>query len=249
MNSQKSWSQNGVYDILELIDGNVMAGTEFYGFDINECINRSIKFQNETLLHQYIVTTATNYYSYEFKKNYDLYEDNEFLDIWYERFEEFNVSIPRYKSRENYNPKKWFDRHRSKFEELFGNMSDEIFYILFNNRRFLLQFNDIVSNTVNSVHDLIPKEHLTVKGTIKRVNIPIWVKNAVFHRDKGRCVFCHTDLTNMVNTLTAKNYDHIVPLDLLGVNDPCNIQLACERCNKSKSNSEPSTNSNYYAWW
>src|SRR5690606_11520791 len=94
-----------------------------------------------------------------------------------------------------------------------------------------------------------PKEYITRKGTIKRTNIPVWVKNAVFHRDKGRCVFCNTDLTNLVNTFTKNNYDHIVPLDLYGANDPCNIQLTCERCNKSKSHKESTTSDQYYSWW
>ncbi len=90
---------------------------------------------------------------------------------------------------------------------------------------------------------------MTSKGTIKRVNIPQWVKDAVFHRDKGRCVFCNTDLTRLVNTLTTNNFDHIVPLDLYGSNDPCNIQLSCEFCNKSKTNKAGATTTKYIPWW
>ncbi|MCH7612350.1 MAG: HNH endonuclease [Candidatus Marinimicrobia bacterium] len=140
-------------------------------------------------------------------------------------------------------------RHEKKFEFLFEHLSNEIFYILFNNRNFLLKFNEIVSESVSDLIDTYPSNLLNNKGRIKRTNIPVWVKNAVFHRDKGRCVFCNTDLTSLVNTLTAKNYDHIVPLDLFGANDPCNIQLSCEKCNKTKSNKDPETSNNYYSWW
>src|SRR5690606_13289109 len=115
------------------------------------------------------------------------------------------------------------------------------------NRPLLLQFNKLVTNTISSV--IIPQENLTSKGSIKRISIPQWVKSAVFHRDKGRCVFCTTDLTKLVNTLTNSNYDHIVPLDKLGANDPCNIQLACENCNKGKSNRVAATSVFYYPWW
>lgn len=52
----------------------------------------------------------------------------------------------------------------------------------------------------------IPRKYLTIKGTISRVPITSWVKKAVFHRDKGRFVFCNTDLTGLVNPLTNSNY-------------------------------------------
>ena len=117
----------------------------------------------------------------------------------------------------------------------------------FPNRNFLLRFNQIVAETVQAIE--YPKGTLTKKGNIKRQAIPKWAENAVYHRDKGLCVFCNTDLTNLVNTLTQKNFDHIVPLDLYGANDPCNLQLTCERCNKSKSNSEASAGTKYQPWW
>ena len=123
---------------------------------------------------------------------------------------------------------------------------------------FLIKFNLLVAKTVqqfiNKTYPFehyvdpdaqYPKDKLTNKGRIKRKSIPSWVKNAVFHRDKGRCVYCNTDLTGIVNCLTARNFDHIVPLDLFGTNDPCNIQLTCETCNKSKSNHFASTGFKY----
>lgn len=110
-----------------------------------------------------------------------------------------------------------------------------------------MRFNNLISKTVQEFD--YPSEYLNKKGRIKRANIPAWVKKAVFHRDKGRCVFCNTDLTGIINSLTNVNYDHIVPLDRFGINDPSNIQLCCERCNKSKTNKEAETTNKYFSWW
>lgn len=74
-------------------------------------------------------------------------------------------------------------------------------------------------------------------------------KRGCFYRDKGKCVFCLKDLTGLISTLTKSNYDHIVPLDLYGTNDPCNIQLTCETCNKKKNSKEGITSNLYTPWW
>jgi len=175
--------------------------------------------------------------------------EDEALVYFYEKFDHYEIKIPSYKRRKGYDAYKWFIRHQNKFILLFEKLTNEAFYILFGNRNFLLRFNEIVSESVYDLSSEYPKHMKTAKGTIKRSNIPIWVKKAVYHRDKGRCVFCNTDLTYLVNTITAINYDHIVPLDSNGANDPCNIQLSCEKCNKSKSNRQATTSDKYYSWW
>jgi hypothetical protein len=248
MSQLNNYNFDGIYGLIDLIEGNVNVGTGFWNYDQKFFIKSSSTFNKETLLHQYIVVMALNHYRRDFRKNPEWYEEDG-LDYWYHKFQEHNIRIPKYRARKGYSPYKWLLRHQEKFVELFENLANEAFYILFNNRNFLLNFNQIVSKSVYDLSSTYPKNQISPKGTIKRVNIPVWVKKAVFHRDKGRCVFCNTDLTNLINTLTIINYDHIVPLDLHGANDPCNIQLSCESCNKSKSNKEPSTSDNYYTWW
>jgi hypothetical protein len=54
-------------------------------------------------------------------------------------------------------------------------------------------------------------------------------KKIVFSRDGGSCQCC--GVTQMLE------YDHITPFSCGGKNDPSNIQLLCQRCNRSKSNS------------
>lgn len=115
-------------------------------------------------------------------------------------------------------------------------VASEMFFILFQNRVFVHDFNLRISNYSQET-----------KG---RVNMPLWVKRAVFYRDRGRCVFCNTDLTGEINISEEREiqYDHIIPLDERGINDVSNIQLTCKTCNCRKSNTS-STSSHYQQWY
>ena len=53
-------------------------------------------------------------------------------------------------------------------------------------------------------------------------------KKIVFARDRGICQCCGSSL--------SLEYDHIVPYSCGGSSDRSNIQLLCQRCNRSKSN-------------
>lgn len=108
--------------------------------------------------------------------------------------------------------------------EIIGDIAIEVEYILFQNRDFLLRFNEQVA--------VMFCEHPR-----KRVYVPEWVKRAVLFRDRGCCVFCKKDLTGLYSLLedNEKHFDHIVPLNEGGINDVCNMQLSCQDCNLSKS--------------
>lgn len=54
-------------------------------------------------------------------------------------------------------------------------------------------------------------------------------KKIVFARDGGRCQCCGSSLN--------LEYDHITPFSCGGKNNASNIQLLCQKCNRSKSNS------------
>ncbi len=252
-----------VYSLASLIDESVDQGEGFWNFNIDYFVNASTNFSKDTLLHQYIVTRTLNYYSRYFRKYVDAVSEED-PERWLSLFEAYNVMSPPFdlSDDEDGEPHKWFTENKDKFYELFNRMADEVFHVLFANRNFLIKFNLLVAKTVQQmINKSFPFEQyadpsaqfsedkLNSKERIKRRNIPSWVKNAVFHRDKGRCVYCNTDLTGVVNSLTAKNYDHMVPLDLFGTNDPCNIQLTCETCNKSKTNRFSSTGFKYQPWW
>lgn len=63
----------------------------------------------------------------------------------------------------------------------------------------------------------------------RREPIPKSVKMYVWQRDQGRCVEC--------GSKERLEYDHIIPVSKGGSNTDRNIQLLCERCNRSKGSS------------
>ena len=60
----------------------------------------------------------------------------------------------------------------------------------------------------------------------ERQSIPDDVKIFVWQRDEGRCVKCGSQ-ENL-------EYDHIIPVSKGGSNTARNIQILCEKCNRSK---------------
>ena len=58
-------------------------------------------------------------------------------------------------------------------------------------------------------------------------HVPETVRHAVWRRDQGRCVQCGSH--------ERLEFDHIIPFSKGGSNTERNIQLLCERCNRSKS--------------
>jgi HNH endonuclease len=65
----------------------------------------------------------------------------------------------------------------------------------------------------------VPKRHVR-KGLTQAV------KNQVWRRDEGRCVECGSQ--------ERLEFDHIIPVSKDGSNTARNVQLLCERCNRTK---------------
>lgn len=122
------------------------------------------------------------------------------------------------------------------FEDLVMQLSNEMFYILFQNRDFLHNFNSFLATYNNEVK--------------KRITIPQWVQRAVYFRDRGCCVFCGKDLSGFLHVIEEKeiHYDHMVPLAENGINDISNIQLSCNQCNHKKS-AKSKTSTVYQQWY
>lgn len=139
------------------------------------------------------------------------------------------------------------------YDALLEKAVGEVFFVLFQNRRLLLFFNNMMASQVESYElDQVPDEyrrHFASSGVLKRVGIPGWVKRAVFYRDRGLCAICHRDLSGVLNIFTAEHYDHIVPLARGGLNDVSNIQLLCEGCNLKKLHHEATTSDYYEVWY
>ncbi len=123
-----------------------------------------------------------------------------------------------------------------EYESCVTQLSNEMFYILFQNREFLYNFNGYLA-TYNQNQQC-------------RALIPEWAKRAVFFRDRGCCVFCGKDLSGTIHITENReiHYDHIIPLANDGMNDVSNLQLSCRECNlKKRDNSLTSTK--YQQWY
>jgi hypothetical protein len=125
------------------------------------------------------------------------------------------------------------------FGRLWEKMTDEVFHLLFGNRGFLLAFNLQLAKFRQERSDSLSP----------RCPIPQWLKRAVYFRENGKCALCKRDLSGLIAIDPKQNYDHIVPLKLLGANDPCNIQLLCKTCNLRKAASPARTSTDYAPWW
>lgn len=66
------------------------------------------------------------------------------------------------------------------------------------------------------------------RATKRSRHIPASVKREVWQRDEGRCVEC--------GSKERLEYDHIIPFSKGGSNTARNIQLLCEKCNRTKHN-------------
>ena len=140
-------------------------------------------------------------------------------------------------------------------ELLINKIADGVFYITFNDRALLREFNFMASGFVRDVakHDTLLDAQITKlfkrDGVLERVDIPEWAKRAVFFRDRGRCVMCDKDLSGTLSLYNEKNYDHIVPLAQGGINDVSNLQLLCKECNAKKQDKNSDTSTYYQNWF
>lgn len=159
---------------------------------------------------------------------------------------------------ENLDEDNLMDYHNELFlsghlEDLFGKIANEVFSLLFLNRRLLARFNSYVSMIVHNIDfDSVPTElriYLDKNCRVKRVAIPEWVKRAVFFRDRGMCASCNKDLSGIVLSQPNRHYDHIIALANGGINDVTNIQLLCSKCNLDKGKKSIAVSDIYEAWY
>jgi hypothetical protein len=228
-------------------------------WDTAPVLNCLARYQRITLLHYYIYAMIAVHMRRDYSKNSDLYETEDIMrlessltayNVDFVRYSEFDGSIPLEVSDLDDPFYRWFRTNEPAFEEMWERATEEVFFLLFANRRFLVIFNQSISTYLALGNVGIPSEFLTSRGRLRRQsNIPAWVKKAVYCRDHGRCVLCGRDLTNLLSTDRHTHYDHIVPLNLWGINDPCNLQLLCGHCNLEKSGSTVQSRYAYPPWW
>lgn len=139
------------------------------------------------------------------------------------------------------------------YETMLSRTANEVFFLLFQNRQLMLTFNNMMANKVaDATVESLPAQEARLfakDGVLKRVAVPKWVERAVYFRDRGRCVYCHSDISGLLSLAGAKHFDHMVPLVSGGLNDVTNIQLLCAACNLKKGGGTPRTSSKYEMWY
>ncbi|WP_100373402.1 HNH endonuclease [Bacillus sp. FJAT-45037] len=139
----------------------------------------------------------------------------------------------------------------------YNNELDELivhsaFQFIFQDRKFIhdfhLELSTFIEKEMETIKETYP-EYVTSKNRLKRQYFPEWLKSAVLHRDKGTCVICRCDLSNLIRSQNSIHIDHIIPLQLFGSNDASNMQLLCEKCNTTKGARSTDTSSVNVPFW
>lgn len=139
------------------------------------------------------------------------------------------------------------------FEEVVNRIGDEVFYVIFNNRSLMNDFNELGALNLDLYFDedsdFDTESFLTTKGTLKRARIPQWAKDEVFHREKGQCAICLKEISGRLSPNSKRHYDHMVPLAEGGLNDVSNLQLLCGNCNQTKGRRRIPPSVKYIKWY
>lgn len=260
----KQFHFNHVYELASIVDD--LAGHSSNLIEIpwdEKKVLEALALPSKTsVLHWFIFSSILVYFGRRFRKDNYFMEEPE-IRSWEATIERYGISIQPFDefysiSAHDFDAKtrlgeifyKWYDSKHDSFAELWEHLTDEVFYLLFGDRNFLLKFNLSLADYLESGEVDIPSLYLNGRGRLKRrTSLPSWLKKAVFFRDRGKCVLCHGDLSGLWNTQIELHYDHIVPLYRWGTNDPSNFQLLCESCNLKKSKKPGVTSNIYQPWW
>jgi hypothetical protein len=188
----------------------------------------------KTLLHDYIEFIHEDELDYAIRKTgYEYIIDNVIDTLLF-----YNIDYPNMTEEEE-NDVERKEQYYSQLIELYYKLTpiivEEIFTILYMDKGLLKEFNESISQIIKGMKIDKYKIYLEKDGVVKRCTyLPKWLKDGVFFRDKGKCQICGKDLTCLLSTDNKIHYDHMIPLDQGGSNDPSNFQLTCESCNTSK---------------
>ena len=209
-----------------------------YYEDVLECWTKP---QKVTMVHKYIKNIIVYSIDYLLDKHFPVIGIKEMFSV----FENYDIeysTIVRLDISEFADDESTEELEEYAYQlfELFCNdvldrFVNDVFTNLFWNKNFLYEFNIQCAQYIGKMKKDKYPETLKENGILYRAKyVPAWLKNAIIYRDKNRCSICGCDLSKAHTTVTKENFDHIIPLQNGGNNDPSNWQLTCEQCNKSK---------------
>lgn len=232
-------------EVIAELDGEYgFSPTEWIDYEKVEYLSYVSKPQRFTLLHHYIWSVYVYHLSYTIDKHFseeviekllDVFDNYEIKDTELTKLREL---FDKYQDAET--DYRDYDKLAYSLLEYYENtlmkiVVDDIFSVLFQNKVFLKDFNLKITELTMELKQTDYPDLLKRDGVLKRCEyLPQWLKRGVFFRDKGRCQLCGIDLSGILNNDIDKHYDHIVPLELCGTNDPTNFQLTCSNCNLVK---------------
>lgn len=247
--------------VRELEGLNDLGIRNWLDYDELDWVEKCSKPYKRTLLHDYINFIFSFQYEYLLDKHYPMEVINPLCDLMIRYGVDYshlgNVDFIGLKDEDlslNDIDTDEVEKYGSEILKLFltelgDTFVDDIFTVLFANKQFLFEFNKQLQELVQDLTYQEYSQFLNKDGVFKRAYIPAWLKKGVFMRDKGRCQICGTDLTKIITLEESENYDHIIPLENGGTNDPINFQLTCEHCNKSKGDRSTVYNSLGSRYW
>ncbi|MDS1774062.1 HNH endonuclease signature motif containing protein [Vibrio vulnificus] len=224
---------NGVYVERSQPDGfDIISVTDALDID-EEFMSIAYKPNEWTLLHRFIKSYLIAEWYYAYRKF-----DDEFAPYAESVLNQHNVTLV--KSANENREYDWYLFEQLK--NISGRVAHEAFCILFDDRELMRAFSLLSSKYICETLKSDYPRYLEKNGQIKRYsNWNQWLRNALIHRENGRCAICKSDLTGAISLGKKIHIDHIVPISRGGTNDPTNLQVLCEACNLSKGNRNTDT--------
>lgn len=218
-----------------------------------------LKPNKQSLLHDYISCAIIDYFGFYLN---ECSRDEGCGDEIIQWCEEYQIKV---KDPEQYFEEKGIDYEKDEPEigeyhtkylfniakkKLTPLIQKEVFNLLFTDRIFLIEFNKVIACEVSQYKQSKYPRMLKRDGVVKRCTYwPNWLKRALFCREKGLCAICKADLSSLFHTKGKLAIDHMVPLNLGGVNDPSNFQILCEGCNSEKMGDKIVTTNLHPTFW
>lgn len=228
--------------IIQSLNGDTDISDWFEYYDVLErAIEKWQKPQRKTLIHEYIEDLFLDSQNYMLDKHFPVGEISqmqhllEYYNVDYSSIGKIDVSELPYDECTDELEDYACELQNFFIDNILDTIVDDAFTILYMDKNFLHEFNKQCSEIIKGLKKIDYPELLKEDGVINRIGYyPTWFKRGIEYRDKCRCSICGCDLSSSFTTIVDKNFDHIIPLNEGGNNDPSNWQLTCESCNKSK---------------
>lgn len=271
-------SENRSDKMDELLCLDAISYDEFIIKLLNENIDKIMKPSKSTLLHAFIgefydMYIFNEFYYFEdsisdsgeFDELYTLLEQVRIItkdcglniDDWEQKISELIAKIDlEYEKEEpvikllEKEVEQLIDEMRTATLALKDNITENVFFLLFSNKKFLFDFNLMISEFIKTQN--LPQEVFNeFNHVIRCSSIPKWLQNGILYRDRATCQQCGADLSNsfQIMQIGRLHFDHIIPLEKDGTNDATNFQLLCADCNLSKNDALQLPAYYYQMYW